>query len=169
MPGGPIKSTPFWFYISSKVIEILHLQEDPPYSVMSNLNCDLQHVHLNAVLAVITAFKFGLRFLKMSKISKKWRIKLIWMTSTMRKRGDQSWPPRSPDQTVCDFLLWAYLKHQIWNAPHYQQPSNLRELRETIVTSCRNLDPQMIQSSFDCMLSRARNCILVRGNAFPNE
>ena len=87
----------------------------------------------------------------------------------MSKRGDWPWPPRSPDLTVCDIFLWGYLKHQIMNAPHHEQPSNLRELREAIVTACRNLDPQMIRNSFDCMLTRARNCILVGGHAFPNE
>ena len=87
----------------------------------------------------------------------------------MSKRGDWPWPPRSPDLTVCDFFLWGYLKHQIWNVPHDEQPHNLRELREAIVAACRNLDAQMIRNSFDCMLTRARKCILAAGHAFPNE
>ena len=87
----------------------------------------------------------------------------------MSKQGDWPWPPRSPDLTVCDFFLWGYLKHQIWNVPHEEQPRNLRELREAIVRACHNLEPMMIQNSFDCMLTRARNCILVGGNAFSNE
>ena len=33
----------------------------------------------------------------------------------MSKRGDWAWPPGPPDLTVCNFFLWGYLKHQIWN------------------------------------------------------
>ena len=66
------------------------------------------------------------------------------------KRGDWPWPPRSPDLTVCDFFLWGYLKQRIWNVPHDEQPNNLRQLREAIVTECRNIDQQTIQRSFDC-------------------
>jgi len=27
----------------------------------------------------------------------------------LSNRGDQDWPARSPDLTVCDFFLWGYL------------------------------------------------------------
>jgi hypothetical protein len=46
---------------------------------------------------------------------------------------------------------------------------NLRELREAIVTACRNLKQQMIQNSFDCMISRAIRCIRVGVHAFTNK
>ena len=62
----------------------------------------------------------------------------------MSKRGDWPWPPRSPDLAICDFFLWGYLKQQIWNVPHDQQPQNLEELRNSIVTACRNLEQRMI-------------------------
>ena len=42
----------------------------------------------------------------------------------MGKRGDWPWPPRSPDLAIYDFFFWAYLKQQIWNVPHEQQPRN---------------------------------------------
>ena len=36
----------------------------------------------------------------------------------MSKRGDlPCMPPSSPDLAICDFFLWGYLKHQIWDAP----------------------------------------------------
>ena len=60
------------------------------------------------------------------------------------KHGDWPWPPRSPDLTVCDLFLWGYLKQRIWNVPHDEQPNNLRQLREAIVTECRNIDQQTI-------------------------
>jgi hypothetical protein len=53
--------------------------------------------------------------------------------------------------------------------PDDQQAHNLRELREVIVTVCRNLEQQMIQNSFDCMISRARRCIRAGGHAFADE
>ena len=53
------------------------------------------------------------------------------------KHGDWPWPPRCPDLTLCDFFLWIYLKHKIWNVPLDQQPSNLRQLREAIVMERR--------------------------------
>jgi hypothetical protein len=43
------------------------------------------------------------------------------------------------------------------------------ELREAIVTACPNLKQQMIQNSFDCMISRARHCIRAGGHAFTDE
>ena len=87
----------------------------------------------------------------------------------MSKRGDWPWPPRSPDLTVCDFFLWGYLKHQIWNVPTQQQPSNLGELQQAIIMACNNLEQDMIEKAFDCMLSRVRRCVQVDGHAFSNE
>ena len=87
----------------------------------------------------------------------------------MSKRGDWPWPPRSPDLAICDFFLWGYLKQQIWNVPHDQQPHSLEELRNSIMTACRNLEQPIIHDSFDAMVSRARQCIRARGHAFPNE
>lgn len=50
----------------------------------------------------------------------------------MSKGGDWSWPQRSPDLAACDFFLWGYLKHNIWNVPVIEQPKILRELRNAI-------------------------------------
>ncbi len=37
----------------------------------------------------------------------------------------------------------------IWNVEHDQQPTNLRQLREAIVSPCENVDQQIIQNAFD--------------------
>ena len=87
----------------------------------------------------------------------------------MSKHGDWPWPPRSPDLAICDFFLWGYLKQQIWNVPHEQQPTNMRQLRDAIVLACESLNQQMIQRSFDAMVSRARRCIRARGHTFSDE
>ena len=56
----------------------------------------------------------------------------------MFKRGDWPWPPRSPDLAVSDFFLWGYLKQQIWEVPHNQQPQTLRALPTAVVQACNN-------------------------------
>ena len=38
---------------------------------------------------------------------------------------DVEWPPRSPDMTPCDFLLWGYLKLQVFVTP----PRDMQDLR----------------------------------------
>jgi hypothetical protein len=87
----------------------------------------------------------------------------------MGKRGDWPWPPRSPDLAICDFFLWGYLKQQIWNIPHEQQPRNLKQLRQAGILACQRLDAQIIQSAFSGMVNRARRCIGVQGHAFSDE
>ena len=78
----------------------------------------------------------------------------------MSKRGDWPWPPRSPDLTVCDFCLWGYLKHQIWNVPTQQKPSNLGELRQAIIIkACKNLEQDMIEKAFSTVCFPARDVV----------
>ena len=86
----------------------------------------------------------------------------------MYKRGNSPWPPRSPDLAVCDFFLWGYLKQQIWDVPHNQQPQTLRALRAAIVQACNNLQ-QMIRNAFDGMLTGARRCIISEGHVFESQ
>ena len=40
--------------------------------------------------------------------------------------GDVSWPPRSPDLTSPDFILWGYLKGKVYR----NRPNNLQELKK---------------------------------------
>ena len=87
----------------------------------------------------------------------------------MSKRGDFPWPPRSPDLAICDFFLWGYLKHQIWNVPIENQPRNLRELQDAIRRECGNVDRDMIERAYEGMVSRARRCLQARGRTFSNE
>ena len=52
-----------------------------------------------------------------------------------------------------------------------QQPRNLRQLREAIISACESLplDQQMIQKAFDDMISRAQRCIQAQRHALPGE
>jgi hypothetical protein len=64
---------------------------------------------------------------------------------------------RVPPIRIGTSLCFPVLKH------------NLRELRGAIVTECRNWKQQIIQNSFDCMISRARRCVRAGGHAFTDE
>jgi len=47
-----------------------------------------------------------------------------------------TWPPRSPDLTVCDFFLWGFVKGNVYVPP---LPKTLPELRERINTAIGNV------------------------------
>ena len=47
-----------------------------------------------------------------------------------------------------DFFLGGYLKQKIWTQPHNQQPQNIDDLQNAIITASENLDPEMIRSAF---------------------
>ena len=42
--------------------------------------------------------------------------------------GDLPWPPRSPDQSICDYFLWGYLKSRVY----VNRPQTLDELKHAI-------------------------------------
>ena len=88
---------------------------------------------------------------------------------TVIKKVIKSFIQPAPDLAICDFFLWGYLKQTIWNVQRDQQPRNLRELREAIVSACESLGQEMIQNAFDGMIYRAQRCILAQGHAFPDE
>jgi hypothetical protein len=51
------------------------------------------------------------------------------------------WPPRSPNLTPCDFFLWGYVKDRVYMPP---LPTNLPELRCTIVAAVATITPDML-------------------------
>ena len=51
------------------------------------------------------------------------------------------WPPRSPDLTSCDFLLWGFVKDTIFVPP---VPANLQELRDRITAAVALIDRDML-------------------------
>jgi hypothetical protein len=52
------------------------------------------------------------------------------------------WPPRSPDLTPCDFLLWGYVKDSVFVPP---LPWDLPELRRRIITAISRIDREMLR------------------------
>jgi hypothetical protein len=144
---------------------------------MFNLNFDVCLVPLTE----ITVFKLKQTFLEPARMSWKGPIKTNWITFTIFLRllfQLVGWF----DEVSCSGskLCWKKSRHErvylqligtslcaIQIAPVLKH--NLRELREAIVTACRNLKQQMIQNSFDCMISRARRCIRAWGHSFTTE
>ena len=53
-----------------------------------------------------------------------------------------TWPPRSPDLTVCDFFLWGFVKNNVYIPP---LPKTLPELRERINTAIGNAAQDMLE------------------------
>jgi len=54
---------------------------------------------------------------------------------------DCTWPPRSPDLTVCDLFLGGFVKDNVYDPP---LPKTLPELRERINTAIENVTQDML-------------------------
>ena len=52
------------------------------------------------------------------------------------------WPPRSPDLTPCDFLLFGFIKDRVYAPP---MPRDLPLLLQRIVDAVAAIDRQMLQ------------------------
>ncbi len=65
--------------------------------------------------------------------------------------------------------MWSCLKHKIWSVPHDQNPNNLRQLNSYEAILLNATIQQIIQRSFDSMVTLARRGIHAEGHAFPDE
>ena len=54
--------------------------------------------------------------------------------------GDVPWPPRSPDLSTCDFVLWGYLKSRVYT----HKPRTLNDFKEAIRQEIRPIDHQLL-------------------------
>ena len=54
-----------------------------------------------------------------------------------------AWPPRSPDATPCDFLLWGDVKDQVYVPP---LPASIPELKLGIGTAIETITADMLQT-----------------------
>ena len=71
-----------------------------------------------------------------------------------------TWPPRSPDLTVCDFFLWGIVKDNVYVPPF---PKTLPELRERINTSIWNVTQDMFERVWREWEYRLDICRVTRG------
>jgi hypothetical protein len=58
--------------------------------------------------------------------------------------GPIPWPPRSPDITPLDFLLWGYVKDIVYKTP----VSSLDKLKLRIVAAIETVTPQMLENTW---------------------
>ena len=80
--------------------------------------------------------------------------------------GPIQWPPRSPDLSVLDFFLWAYIKDKI-----YAQPQRtLNDLRNATEQAFRHLAarPIIILNALNKIAQRCQFCIQHGGNQFEH-
>ena len=73
--------------------------------------------------------------------------------------GDVSWPPRSPDVSICDFFLWGYLKSRVYtNRPH-----TIEELKLPIRQEIAALPQKMLEHAMQEFEERLRMCVRQEG------
>ncbi|PNF30633.1 hypothetical protein B7P43_G06195, partial [Cryptotermes secundus] len=82
--------------------------------------------------------------------------------------GDIIWPAWSPDLSTCDFLLWGYLKSQVFKAP---APHTVQELKHRIREEVEQIPVEMLQrdlpSAYSGMVVICRVLFLGNRLLFP--
>ncbi|XP_044255269.1 uncharacterized protein LOC123005541 [Tribolium madens] len=76
------------------------------------------------------------------------------------RSGDLAWPARSPDLTAPDFLLWGYLKSQVYA----NKPQTIAALKENIRQECEQLSPEILRNVMENAIKRAQLCINTGGS-----
>jgi hypothetical protein len=149
---------------------------------MFTLNFDICLVPFHAILTEITVFRLKQTFLEPPRISWKGPIKTNWITFTIFLQllfQLVGWF----DEVSCSgsTLCWKKYRHERvpsnWLGQIYMCDSNNsgseaqfeRASWSDCYTACRNLKQQMIQNSFNYMISRARRWIHAVGHAFTDE
>ncbi|KAJ4428891.1 hypothetical protein ANN_25884 [Periplaneta americana] len=60
-------------------------------------------------------------------------VNVFFPSRAISRKEDITWPPRSPDLTVCDFFLWGHLKTKVFGAIHLENSSpKTTSLREEV-------------------------------------
>jgi len=71
-----------------------------------------------------------------------------------------AWPLHSPDATPCDFLIWGYVKDQVYVPP---LPASIPELRVRIRTAIETITPDMLQTVWNELDYRVDVCRITKG------
>ncbi|GBO05938.1 hypothetical protein AVEN_56079-1 [Araneus ventricosus] len=79
--------------------------------------------------------------------------------------GFQDWPPLSTDLTPIDFLLWGYLKQQVYAT----LPPTLQDHQRRITDACANVTPAMLYHVQHEVQARVRMCIVADGEKFEHR
>ena len=65
-----------------------------------------------------------------------------WVGRAAATDNTCTWPPRSPDLTVCDLFLWGFVKDNVYVPP---LTKTLPEMQERINTAIRNITQDMVE------------------------
>ncbi|VVC38669.1 Hypothetical protein CINCED_3A001493, partial [Cinara cedri] len=83
----------------------------------------------------------------------------------MGTHGPVKWPPRSPDLTPLDFILWGHLKTAVYAEP----PANLQDLINKITVACRQLTKeQILAATYREVSRRLELCLEKNGGNFEH-
>jgi len=77
-----------------------------------------------------------------------------------KTRRSASGPPRSPDLTICDCFLWAYVKDRVYVPP---LPATMDELQERITAAVNLVTQDMLQRVWSELDYRINVCRVTRG------
>ncbi len=76
-----------------------------------------------------------------------------------------TWPARSPDLTPPDFVLWAYLKNNVY----LNKPTTVDELKTEIEAQIHNIDENTCERVFQNMIRRLDACQAIEGGQFQHN
>ena len=74
------------------------------------------------------------------------------------------WPPRSPDLTCLDFLLWGFLKDKFY----LSKPQTIKELKNNIKREISFITPDILQRVSNNMVKRVNACLSANGEHFQH-
>ena len=78
----------------------------------------------------------------------------MFLQHVLSRDGDIAWPPRSPDLSLCDFLLWSYLKEKVF----VHRPHTIQELKDCIREEIHSIPQSMLKKVTDNIRVRAEIC-----------
>ncbi|KAA5634671.1 hypothetical protein F3G63_34680 [Pseudomonas aeruginosa] len=81
-------------------------------------------------------------------------IRQLFPGKVISKRGDISWPPRSPDLTPMDFFLWGYLKAKVYDT----NPRSIEALKENIRREMTSISAVTCRAVIDNFRRRLQEC-----------
>ena len=88
------------------------------------------------------------------------RTLLKWLPGTDDDQMLLAWAPRSPDATPCVFLLWDYVKDQVYAPP---LPASIPELKVRIRTAIETITAGMLQTVWNELDNRVDVCRITMG------
>ena len=74
------------------------------------------------------------------------------------------WPPRSPDLTSPDFVLWTYLKDSVYRS----NPRDLKQLKMNIAHAIEEVNEGTLRNIARNMVKCVDKCIEMNGHHFQH-